>query len=123
MDLKKGLLIGFGSFTLIAALFGYGVYWAFFDMQRLPEGEFLTESVSPYGAYAVRAYVVNGGATVAYSVRGELIFNGEDKRAENIYWNYREDSAAITWIDDDTVDINGHLLTVPTEKYDFRNEK
>ncbi|WP_369678833.1 DUF5412 family protein [Planococcus faecalis] len=27
------------------------------------------------------------------------------------------------WVDEDTVDINGHLLRVPKEKYDFRNEQ
>ncbi|WP_156423955.1 DUF5412 domain-containing protein [Planococcus kocurii] len=121
--MKKGLVIGVASSIVIAALFGYVVYWAFFDMQRLPEGEFLTESVSPNGAYTIRAYVTNGGATVAYAIRGELVFNEENKKDENIYWNYREDSATIQWVDEDTVDINGHLLRVPKEKYDFRNEQ
>ncbi|WP_369678831.1 DUF5412 family protein [Planococcus faecalis] len=78
--MKKGLVIGVASSVVIVALFGYVVYWAFFDMQRLPEGEFLTESVSPNGAYTIRAYVTNGGATVAYAVRGELVFNEENKK-------------------------------------------
>jgi len=92
-------------------------------MQRLPEGEFLTESVSPDGSYTVRAYVTNGGATVAYAVRGEVTFNDENKKDQNIYWNYREDAAVIEWFDEDTVEINGHTITLPDEKYDFRNEK
>lgn len=123
LNMKKGILIAIGSFTLIAALLGYGVYWAFFDMQRLPEGEFLTQSVSPDGSYTVRTYLANGGATVAYSVRGEVVFNDENKKNQNIYWNYREDSAVVEWIDEDTVEINGHSITLPDEKYDFRNEE
>nr|WP_238532190.1 DUF5412 family protein [Planococcus antarcticus] len=67
--------------------------------------------------------MTNGGATVAYAIRGELVFNDDNKRNNNIYWNYREDSATINWIDEDTVDITGQQLTVPKEKYDFKNEK
>ncbi len=119
--MRTALTIGSISFLLVVASISYGIYWAFFDMKHLPEGEVLTESVSPDGAYTVRAYITNGGATVAYSVRGELVFNNENKRDKNIYWNYREDSATVNWIDNDTVDINGHVLTIPTETYDFRN--
>ncbi|MDN3426519.1 DUF5412 domain-containing protein [Microbacterium sp. APC 3898] len=118
----KKVWIVFGSFAVLIALAAYGVHWAFFDIQRVPEGEYLTESVSPDGRYTVRAYKTNGGATVAYSIRGELVFNIEDSKTKNIYWNYKEDIAVINWIDDDTVDINGHLLDVPEEKFDFRNE-
>lgn len=119
--MKTALKIGSIIFLLAVACMGYGIYWAFFDMKRLPEGEFLTESISPNGTYTVRAYITNGGATVAYSVRGELVFNDENKKDKNIYWNYREDSATVNWIDDDTVNINGHVLNMPTEIYDFRN--
>ncbi|EIM05249.1 hypothetical protein A1A1_17300 [Planococcus antarcticus DSM 14505] len=52
-----------------------------------------------------------------------MVFNDDNKRNNNIYWNYREDSATINWIDEDTVDITGQQLTVPKEKYDFKNEK
>ncbi|WP_429993264.1 DUF5412 domain-containing protein [Metabacillus fastidiosus] len=100
----------------------YGVYWAFFDMDRLPEGEFLTEQISPDGKYTLKAYITNGGATTAYSVRGELIFHERNNKKKNIYWEYREETASINWIDHDTVVINGHKLNVPNERYDFRRE-
>ncbi|MFP7486262.1 DUF5412 domain-containing protein [Priestia filamentosa] len=115
----KKILIIFGIFI---ALIGYGIYWAFFDMNRLPKGEYLTEETSPNGKYTLRAYVSNGGATVAYAVRGELVFNDGYRRDKNIYWNYREDTANIKWLDNDTVVINGHTLDVPNEKFDFRNQ-
>lgn len=91
-------------------------------MNRLPEGEFLTEQISPDGKYTLKAYVTNGGATTAYCVRGELIFHERNNKKKNIYWEYREETASINWIDHDTVVINGHKLNVPNERYDFRRE-
>ena len=115
---KGVIIIG----LLFIALVGYGVYWAFFDMNRLPTGEYLTEETSPNGTYTLKAYVTNGCATTSYSVRGELIFNERNNKAKNIYWNYREDTANITWTDNDTVVINGHSLDVPNDTFDFRNQ-
>jgi Family of unknown function (DUF5412) len=106
---------------LLVALVGYGVYWAFFDMSRLPTGEYLTEETSPDGKYTLKAYVTIGGATTSYSVRGELLFNEQNNKTKNIYWIYREDTALITWKDNNTVVINGHTLDVPNDKFDFRN--
>ena len=94
------------------AILGYGIYWAFFDMGHLPTGDYLTEQVSPNGTYTLKAYVTNGGATVSYAVRGDLIFNNQKKKPKNIYWNYREENAVIEWVDDQTVVINGHTLKV-----------
>lgn len=107
---------------LVIAFLGYGVYWAFYDMNRLPTGSYLTEVKSPDGKYTLKAYITNGGATTSYSIRGELVFNKEENKSKNIYWNYRESSANITWTDDETVVINGHTLKVPGGKYDFRQQ-
>ena len=106
----------------VVAFISYGVYWAFYDMNRLPKGEFLTEEESPDGRYTLRAYVTNGGATTPYAVRGELVFNKQEKEAKNIYWNADEETAEITWTDEDTVLINGHSLDVPGEEFDFRHQ-
>lgn len=116
--LKISLIVG----ALFIGLIGYGVYWAFFDMDRLPTGDFLTEETSPDGAYTIKAYVTNGGATTSYAVRAELVFNNRNKKPKNIYWNYREEIADIKWVNNDTVVINGHALNVPNEKFDFRNQ-
>ncbi|MBA9029269.1 hypothetical protein HNP81_004641 [Peribacillus huizhouensis] len=55
----------FKGFIIVGLLFvavvGYGVYWAFFDMKRLPTGEYLTEEKSTDGKYTLKAYVTNGG--------------------------------------------------------------
>lgn len=107
--------------TLIISLGAYGFYWIYYDMNRLPTGEYLTEQTSPDGTYTLKAYVINGGATTSLAVRGELVFNNENNKIKNIYWNYKEETANIEWKDDDTVVINGHTLNVPKDKFDFRS--
>lgn len=88
----------------------------------MPEGEFLTENISPNGKYTLKAYVTNGGATTSYSVRGELVFNEKKNKTKNIYWDYREERAEIAWRDNQTVVINGHELDVRKDKYDYRRQ-
>lgn len=44
------------------------------------------------------------------------------QQSKNIYWN-EEETAEIEWLDDDTVTINGRVLHVPTDTYDFRNDE
>ncbi|MEH7347551.1 DUF5412 domain-containing protein [Gottfriedia acidiceleris] len=118
---RKTLKIMLLSTLLFVGLLGYGIYWTFFDMNRLPKGDYLTEETSPNGDYTLKTYVSSGGATTSYTVRGELVFNKQNKKTKNIYWNYRENTADIEWIDNDTVVINDHTLNVPHDKFDFRN--
>ncbi|GAA5416677.1 hypothetical protein Pryu01_01715 [Paraliobacillus ryukyuensis] len=119
---KKAVKILLIGSLLFIALVGDGVYWAFFDMNRLPTGEYLTEETSPDGSYTLKAYLANGGTTTSYSIRGELVFNNRDGKTKNIYWNYREETANIEWKDNDTVVINSHTLNVLQKKLDFRNQ-
>jgi hypothetical protein len=120
---KKVVFTILGIFCLCVVSFViYAVYWAFYDMNRLPKGEFLTEESSLDGKYTLRAYVTNGGATTAYAVRFELVYNEKEDKKRNIYWNYREETAEITWTDEDTVVINEVSLDVPDEEFDFRHQ-
>ena len=114
---KIALIISF----LFIGFVGYGIYWAFFDMNRLPTGEYLTEETSPDGTYTLKAYV-SVTSLSSDAVRGELVFNKRNGKTKNIYWNYRESTAKIEWLDNKTVVINGHTLEVPNEKFDFRNQ-
>lgn len=120
-EIKKVLKLLFTVLCFFIGIIGYGVYWAFFDMNRLPKGEYLTEETSPDGTYTLKAYVSSPSLS-ADAVRGELIFNERNGKSKNIYWNYRESTAEIKWIDDDTVIINGHRLHVPYEIFNFRNQ-
>lgn len=85
----------------------------------LPKGELLAEYASPNEAYTLNVYLCDGGATVDYSIRGELLTRETGLR-KNIYWNYHESDAVVQWTDDDTVTINGHTLNVHEDTYDFR---
>lgn len=118
---KVILLVTSIPITVILVLLGIFLYTLFVSMESLPKGEFLVEESSPDGKFTLRAYVTNGGATTSYAVRGELVFNEKNGKTKNIYWNYREEDAEISWVDNDTVIINNHTLNVPKEKYDFRS--
>lgn len=91
-------------------------------MNELPKGEFISESQSPNGEYVVRAYICNGGATVDYAVRGELI-NLKTKSAKTIYWDYHIDKSEIKWNGNNKVIINGHEIDIPNGVYDWRKSK
>lgn len=118
--LKITLLVVSIPVTLVLILLGAFVYSFFISMESLPEGDYLSEESSPDGKYTLKAYVTNGGATTSYAVRGELVFNEKNGKTKNIYWDYREETAEISWVDEDTVIINNRTLNVPKEKYDFR---
>lgn len=118
---KVRLLIIILAILLILA---YSVYWFFFSMSiyRLPKGRFLYEDTSPKGTYTVKVYV-SEPALSGDAVRVELIMNNKKGKKKNLYWEYRESTARITWIDDDTVKINDHELNLPNNKYDWRKDK
>ncbi|MBP1965699.1 DUF5412 domain-containing protein [Paenibacillus aceris] len=120
MKFNKKLKYVLLPITLVACLIGYGWYWAFYDLNRLSGGEFILQTTSPNGTYTIKAYLSNGGATTDFAVRGQLIFNKSSSKPQNVYWNYGEDTADINWVDDDTVNINGHILNLPDDRYDFR---
>ena len=92
----------------------------FRDMDHLPEGELITSSDSSNRDYTINAYLCSGNATTDFSVRCSVKNNKEDTE-RNIYWQYHEEEAEITWIDDITVEINGIKLNVETDTYDYRD--
>ena len=107
--------------VIIIGGIAYGVYWAFFDIQRINGQEYITESTSPDGTYTVSAYLNNGGATTSYSVLATLK-NNLNNKTKNIYWQYRCDKADIQWVSNDTIKINGIELQVEDEIYDYRRK-
>ena len=89
-----------------------------FKASKLSE-ELLGETVSSDGKYKVEAYLINGGATVDWSVKCYLR-EGEIKK--EIYRDYHINEANMIWIDNDTISINNHNIDLPKGKYDFRDE-
>jgi hypothetical protein len=80
--IRKLLIFVLFPITLVASLIGFGVYWAFYDMNRFSGGEIITQSTSPNGTYTVKAFLSSGGATTDFTVRGQLIFNKLSKKNE-----------------------------------------
>ena len=85
----------------------------------MPKGIFIESFDSPSKKYTIKIYRCNGGATTDFSIRGELIDNNDGSK-RNIYWSYHEQTAQVNWIDDETVEINGRILNVLSDTYDFR---
>ncbi|MGG1629523.1 DUF5412 family protein [Rossellomorea sp. NRS-1567] len=108
-------------FIIVFCVFGYIFHWAFYNIERIEPGELISEKTSPNGAYTVKTYLNNGGATVDYAVLGVLYSNNKNNNSKNIYWQYEETTGMINWIDEDTVKINGQKISVPDGKYDYRH--
>lgn len=104
-------------------IIGYIIYHLFFSLNNLPEGVFLNEFKSPKGTYTVRAYICNGGATVDYAIRAELIENNKKNSIKNFYWEYKAYNIEVEWIDETTININNHIIYLPNGSYDWRREK
>lgn len=120
---RKILIRVLTALSVIILLFGYGVYHFFYSMNSLPKGEFLCESTSPQGTYTVKLYV-SITALSSDAIRGELI-NNETGKSKNIYWEYSRYIRRyneITWESDNVVIINGKMLNVKKDIYDFRRK-
>ncbi len=91
------------------------------DINSLPKGDLVKSVSSPNEKCCLNIYLVNGGATVDFAIRGE-IENIETGEKRNIYWKYHCEEANIEWIDDETVIINGKRLNILTDKYDWRTD-
>ena len=106
---------------LMISLFGYGIYWAFFDIQRIKGQAVIQEASSPNGTYTVTAYLNHGGATTGYAVLCTVKNNSTGKE-KNIYWQYHCDKVDVVWVDEQNVRINGVALNVKTDIYDYRQD-
>ncbi len=94
----------------------YLVYRIKFDMSDLPKGDYLSSVDSPNGEYTLKAYLIDCGATCAYTLRVELV-NNETQKVKNIYWQYRESEANMKWINSDIVEINDKKLNIKKNQF------
>lgn len=94
----------------------------FYDIEDLPEGEFLYSSLSPSGDKTLKIYKVN--STLGTGVRGELVTmleNGE-MNFKNIFWHTDTTNAVAGWVNDTTVKINNvEINTAKHETFDSRH--
>ena len=121
MNMKKHLapiLIVLAAILCFAGIIAYGFYDFGYDLDAIKPGEKICESMSPGGKYTLTGYLNNGGATTDYAVLCQL---DDGKHKKNIYWQYHFTGCDISWVDEDTVIINGvRLEDVETDTYDYR---
>ena len=91
----------------------------FYNMDDLPEGDLIYSSTSPSKNYRIDAFRCSGNATTDFSIRCS-VYNLETKKQRNIYWAYHQEDVDIKWISESDVNINGMVLNVLTDSYDWR---
>ncbi len=57
--------------------------------------------------------------TVDFAVLGR-VKNTKNHLSRNIYWQYHCGTADVQWLNDTTVSINGKVLNVKSDVYDYR---
>ena len=121
---KKKILIGtLVSLCILISLIIFALYELISTTSKMfPQNEeLLSESFSPDNKYKVEAYLVDNGATTAFSVKCILFV--DNKKSKTIYSDYHIRDANIEWIDNDTVSINSHIIDLPDGKYDWSMDK
>jgi hypothetical protein len=78
-------------FLLLLVLLAIAIFGVSHLFNGLPKGDFLDSYPSPSHKYSINIYLVNGGATVDYAIRGELSYSNIFKKSKSIYWNYHEE--------------------------------
>lgn len=92
-----------------------------YSMENLPEGELLYSEYSETEEYRIDVFLCSGNATTAFSIRCAVV-EVETEESRNIYWKYKEEDAVVTWIDENTVDINGVVLDIHSDSFDWREK-
>ncbi|MGL4772088.1 MAG: DUF5412 family protein [Clostridium sp.] len=72
--------------------------------------ELIEEKSSGDGKYTVKTYLINGGATTSYAVKG-ILYEG-DKKVKDIYLEDNMENGDISWVDSDTVKINDKEIDI-----------
>lgn len=103
---------------VIVVFIGYGYYRFMYSMNTLPKGEFIKESTAPNGEYTVRVYV-SSPALSRDAVRCEAV-NNKKGTSRNIFWAYERSDVDVEWLTDELVTIDGRVLNVRTDHYDYR---
>ena len=97
-------------------------YKSYTSIEMIEGEESIGKKRSPDGRYEAQAYRNNGGATTDYAVLVVLsdLKNGTEK---NIFWDYHCDHANMKWNSNDIIEINGIVLKVPDQVYNYRKNK
>lgn len=107
---------------LVISISIYKIHKTYTSIDGIKGEEFIERKKSPNGRYEVEAFRNNGGATTDYAL---LVVLSDLKKGskKNIFWDYHCDQSKMEWLSNDTVDINGIVLKVPNDVYDYRKNK
>ncbi|CAI6055349.1 hypothetical protein PAECIP112173_01560 [Paenibacillus sp. JJ-100] len=112
-----------GILVFIIVIGSVSLWNWYYDLERIPRGEIISESVSPDGKYTIKVMHSNAGATTSLSILCELQYNEGSNPNKTIYFQYKAEKAFISWESNEVVSINGIKLVVPDDVYDCRKEE
>ncbi|MEN1985980.1 DUF5412 family protein [Paenibacillus hubeiensis] len=124
MKSKKRKVFWISSFFVLTVAIVFVFLWNwYYDLERLPKGEVISESVSPDGKFTIKAMNSDAGATTSLAILCELQYNDGSKPNKIIYFQNKVEKASIIWESNDIVSINGVKLNVPDDIYDYRKKE
>lgn len=117
------ILLACALYTII--LIVWGLYWIFTHLfpavsdLNYPEEEHIAQSLSSGGKYRLEVYA---NVTKEHDTVLVKLFATGAPKGKNIYWGYNERTADIVWQTDSIVKINGKLVDVTQDVFDWREE-
>lgn len=101
---------------IIIRVFG----WYLFEYtQRIePTGEIINSAVSQNSNYVAKAYVNDSGATMDHAILVRVF--DKEQNTKNVYWEYPCEHVEMKWMTPYEIKINGVLLDVRYDVYDWR---
>lgn len=116
---RRLFLFSFVSLFVIISIIFIARQW-YYNLDGIPRTELIAEVSSPDGKYSILAYISDINATTSESVVCELKYNDGIKKNKTVYFQNNESNARIVWRSNTEVFINGHVLTMPDDVYDYR---
>ena len=103
-------------------LFGMIIRGFFYNINDLPEGEFLFSALSNDTLKTVKIYKVDV-PKIGKGIRGEVVFNenGEDIK-KNIFCQTNRETAIVTWVNNEDVSKNNINININESPFDSRKQ-
>ena len=88
----------------------------FYNMEDLPEGQYLYSSMSPDNSRSAEVYRIDTprGKAIRVEVRTFDFSNEENivSSEENVYWEVNKSVVTVGWEDNDIITVDSHILNI-----------
>ncbi len=88
----------------------------FYNMEDLPEGQYLYSSMSPDSSRSAEVYRIDTprGKAIRVEVRTFDFSNKENivSSEENVYWEVNKSVVTVGWEDNDIITVDSHILNI-----------